>query len=128
MRREENRDGLGMASVAAAGRDPVRFGGEGEAKGWRPAFPERPDNEVAPLAAESGGEFVALVKLEPGSDECLFELRNGLRPPTVIVQGPHNVPTPQGATRLLAERAARLAEASPPDDRPLYEPAAAEAG
>ena len=96
MRREENRDGLGMASVAAAGRDPVRFGGEGEAKGWRPAFPERPDNEVAPLAAESGGEFVALVKLEPGSDECLFELRNGLRPPTVIVQGPHNVPTPQG--------------------------------
>jgi hypothetical protein len=99
-----------------------------EAKGWRPAFPERPDNEVAPLAAESGGAFVALVKLEPGTGECLFELRDGLRPPTVILQGPHNVPTPQGATRLLAERAARLAEASPPDDRPLYEPATAEAG
>ncbi len=40
-----------------------------EAKGWRPAFPERPDNEVAPLAAESGGTFVALVKLEPGTGE-----------------------------------------------------------
>ena len=99
-----------------------------EAKGWRPAFPERPDNEVAPLAAESGGTFVALVKLEPGTGECLFELRDGLRPPTVILQGPHNVPTPQGATRLLAERAARLAEASPPDARRLCGPAAAEAG
>jgi hypothetical protein len=112
-----------MASVAATGRDPVR-----PPKGWRPAFPERPHNEVAPLAAESGGAFVALVKMEPGTGECLFELRDGLRPPTVILQGPHNVPTPQEATRLLAERAARLAEASPPDDRPLYGPAAAEAG
>ena len=83
---------------------------------------------MAPLAAEPRGAFVALVKLEPGTGECLFELRDGLRPPTVILQGPHNVPTPQGATRLLAERAARLAEASPPDDRPLYGPAAAEAG
>ena len=59
-----------------------------EAKGWHPAFPERPDNEVAPLAAESGGAFVALVKLEPGAGECLFELRDGLRPPTVILQAP----------------------------------------
>ncbi|HKH77485.1 MAG TPA: hypothetical protein VKA51_11050 [Rubrobacteraceae bacterium] len=99
-----------------------------EAKGWRPAFPERPDNEVAPLAAESGGAFVALVKMEPGTGECLFELRDGLRSATVILQGPHNLPTPQGAARLLAERSARLAEASPPHDRPPYEPAAAEAG
>jgi hypothetical protein len=99
-----------------------------EAKGWRPAFPERPDNEVAPLAAESGGAFVALVKMEPGTGECLFELRDGLRPQTVILHGPHNLPTPQGAARLLAERSARLAEASPPDDRPPYEPAAAQAG
>lgn len=99
-----------------------------EAKGWRPAFPDRPDNEVAPLAAESREAFVALVKLEPGTGECLFELRDELRPPTVILQGPHSLPTPQEATLLLAERAARLAEASPPDDRPLCEPAAAEAG
>jgi len=99
-----------------------------EAKGWRPAFPERPDNEVALLAAECGGAFVALVKLEPGTGECLFELRDGPRSPAVILRGLHNVPTPQGAARLLAERAARLAEASPHDDRPLYEPAAAEAG
>lgn len=98
-----------------------------EAKGWGPAFPERPDNEVTPLAAESGGTFVALVKMEPGTDECLFELRDGMRPPTVILQGPHNVPTPQGAARLLAERAAGLARASPPHDRPLYEPAVVEA-
>ncbi len=99
-----------------------------EAKGWRRAFPERPDNEVAPLAAESGGAFVALVKLEPGTGECLFELRDELGPPTVILQGPHSLPTPREANRLLAERAARLAEASPPDVRPLCEPAAAEAG
>ncbi len=99
-----------------------------EAKGWRPAFPNRPDNEVAPLAAESGGTFVARVKLEPGTGECLFELRDGLGPPTVILQGPHDLPTPREANRLLAERAARLAEASPPDARPLCGPAAAEAG
>ena len=100
-----------------------------EAKGWRPAFPERPDNELAPLAAESGSALVTLVKMEPGTGECLFELRDGLRPPTLILQGSHSVPTPQeGATRLLAERAARLAEASPPDDRPLHEPATVEAG
>jgi hypothetical protein len=66
--------------------------------------------------------------MEPGTGECLFELRDGLRPQTVILHGPHNLPTPQGAARLLAERSARLAEASPPDDRPPYEPAAAQAG
>lgn len=98
-----------------------------EAKGWKPTFPDRPDNEVAPLAAESGGAFVALVKMEPGTGECLFELRDGTRPPAVILNGPQNVPTPQGAARLLAEHAARLARASSHHDRPLYEPTAAEA-
>ena len=97
-----------MASVAAAGRDPVH-----PPKGWRPAFPERPDNEVTPLVAESGGTFLALVRLEPGSGERQFELRDGLRPPTAILQGPHNVPTPQGATRLLVERAAGLESLRP---------------
>jgi hypothetical protein len=48
-----------------------------EAKGWRPAFPEHPDNKVA---AEARGAFVALVKLEPGTGKHLFELRDGLRP------------------------------------------------
>ena len=82
-----------------------------EAKGWRPAFPERPDNEVAPRAAESGDACVALVKLEPDTGECLLEWRDGPRSPTVILQAPHNLPTPEEATRLLAQRAARLAEA-----------------
>jgi len=82
---------------------------------------------VAPLAAESGSAFVALVKMEPGTGECLFELRDGTRPPAVILDGPHNLPTPRGAARLLAEHAATLAQASPHHDRPLYEPTAAEA-
>ena len=108
-RREENRDGLGMASVAAAGRDPVR-----PPKGWRPAFPECPDNEVAPLAAESGGAFVALVKLEPGSGECLFELRDELRPPTVILQGPTTCRHPRGPPACSPN--------APPGSQRLYPP------
>ncbi len=96
-------------------------------KGWEPGFPERADNEVVPLAAASEDSFVALLRMDFRTGECWFELRDKLRPLAVILRGTQNVPTPQGAARLLAERAAALKEASSPHDRPLYEPVAAEA-
>ena len=96
-------------------------------KGWEPAFTNRADNEVVPLAAELESAFVAFIGVEPGTGECLFELRDRRRPSTVILRGIHNVPTPREAARVLAERVTALTEASAPCERPLYEPVAAEA-
>lgn len=91
-------------------------------KGWR--LPERACNEVAPLAAESGGLFVVFLGLDDAAGECWFELRNGTEPPAVLLRGLDNVPAPEVAAELIAERAAALKRASTPEDRPLYEPAA----
>ncbi len=96
-------------------------------KGWEPCLPERPDNEVAPLAAESGGAFVAFLGMEPGTGQCFFELRDRFRPLVVVLRGTHNVPTPRGAARLLAERAT-FGEGASAHDHPPHEPAAAEVG
>ena len=96
--------------------------------GWEPCLPERLDNEVAPLAAESGDAFVAFLWRHPVTGECLFELRDRLRPSAgVIVRGTHNVPTPRAAAWLLAERGGALGEGASPYDRPPHKPAAAEA-
>ena len=96
-------------------------------RGWEPAFPDRAADEVVPLAAEFENAFVAFIGVQTGTGECLFELRDRRRPSTVILQGIHNVPTPQEAARLLAERFTARIEASAPRERQLYEPVAAEA-
>ena len=77
-------------------------------KGWEPAFPDRADNAVAPFAARSENEFVTFLGVEPGTGECLFELRDRRRPSTVTLRGAHNVPTPREAARLLTERVTAL--------------------
>ena len=77
-------------------------------KGWEPAFPDRADNAVAPFAAQSENEFVTFLGVEPGTGECLFELRDRRRPLTVTLRGAHNVPTPREAARLLTERVTAL--------------------
>ncbi len=93
-------------------------------KGWR--LPRSADDEaVPPLAAEAGGLYVTFLGLDTETGECWFELRAGGGPPAVILRGADNVPAPEAAADLLAERAAALGRASGPHDGPLYEPDAA---
>ena len=96
-------------------------------RGWEPAFPDRAADEVVPLAAEFENAFVAFIGVQTGTGECLFELRDRRRPLKVILQGTHNVPTPREAARLLTGRVTTLIEPPAPLERPLHEPAAAEA-
>lgn len=99
-----------------------------EEKGWEPWLPERIDNEVVPLLAESGEHRIAFFARDPRSGECVFELRDKRRPVAVFVRGIGNVPTPEVASSLLDERGAALSRSASPDDRALYELPAATAG
>lgn len=92
-----------------------------EEKGWEPWRPERLDNEVVPLLAESGEYRIAFFARDPGSGQCVFELRDKRRPVAVFVRGTENIPTPEGASGLLDDRGATMRHSSSPDDRTLYE-------
>ena len=92
-----------------------------EEKGWEPWLPERLDNEVVPLSAESGEHRIAFFARDSRSGECMFELRDRRRPVAVFVRGTDNIPTPEGATNLLDDRVAAMSRSSSPDDRALYE-------
>ena len=92
-----------------------------EEKGWEPWLPERRDNEVVPLLAESEEHRIAFFARVPESGECIFELRDKRRPIAVFVRGTDNIPTPEGASDLLGDRGDVMSRSSSPDDRVLYE-------
>lgn len=92
-----------------------------EDKGWDPWLPERLDNEVVPLLAESNEHRIAFFARDSESGECMFELRDRRRPVAVFVRGTDNIPTPERASSLLDERGAAMSRSSSPDDRVLYE-------
>ena len=92
-----------------------------EEKGWEPWLPERRDNEVVPLLAESGEHRIAFFARDSRSGECMFELRDKRRPVAVFVRGTDNIPTPEGASGLLDDRGDVMSRSSSPDDRVLYE-------
>ncbi|QIN77358.1 hypothetical protein GBA65_01215 [Rubrobacter marinus] len=92
-----------------------------EEKGWEPWLPERLDNEVVPLLAESDGYRIAFFARDGRTGECVFELRDKRRPVAVFVRGTENIPTPEGATDLLENRGAAMSRSSSPADRALYE-------
>ena len=92
-----------------------------EERGWEPWNPERLDNEVVPLLAESGEHRIAFYARDPKSGECIFELRDKRRPVAMFIRGTHNIPTPAGASDLLDDRGAAMSRSSSPDDRVLYE-------
>lgn len=99
-----------------------------EEKGWEPWMPERRDNEVVPLLAESDEHRIAFFARDPKTGECMFELRDKQRPIAVFVRGTENIPTPEEARSLLKDRGATLSRSSSPDDRVLYELPATMAG
>lgn len=92
-----------------------------EERGWDPWLPERLDNEVVPLLAESGDHRIAFFARDPGSGECMFELRDKRRPVAVFIRGTESIPTPEDASALLDDRGATLSRSSSPDDRVLYD-------
>ena len=92
-----------------------------EEEGWEPWLPERRDNEVVPLLAESEEHRIAFFARVPESGECIFELRDKRRPIAVLVRGTDNIPTPEGASDLLGDRGDVMSRSSSPDDRVLYE-------
>ena len=91
-----------------------------EEKGWGPSFAGRNDNGVMPLLAESGDHCIAFFKRDPGTSECWFELRDKVRRRMVFVHGTQNIPTPEQATRLLADHGGPLYEVADPDGRSMY--------
>ena len=92
-----------------------------EEKGWNLWAPERFDNEVVPVLAESGEYRIAFFGRDPRSGECTFELGDKRRPVAVLIRGTENVPTPEEASNLLDDRGAAMSRSSSPEDRALYE-------
>ena len=77
-----------------------------EERGWESWLPERLDNEVVPLLAESDEHRIAFFARDPESGECVFELWDKRRPVAVFVRGTGNVPTPKEASALLKKTGA----------------------
>ena len=74
-----------------------------EEKGWNYRLDGRDDNEVVPLLAEAGDYCVVFFERDPGTGECWFELRDRTSHRMVILQGTHNIPTPERAADLLGD-------------------------
>lgn len=90
-----------------------------EEKGWE-SEGGRMDNGVMPLLAEFGDYCIAFFKRDPCTSECWFELRDKVRGRMVFVQGVQNIPTPQLATKLLADYGRPSYEITPLADRPIH--------
>ncbi len=84
-----------------------------EEKGWEFRCPERNDNEVMPLLAESDETYIAFFRRDAGTGECYFEVREKASRRVTFVRGVQNIPTPARAARLLADHGVPPEEVSP---------------
>ena len=73
-----------------------------EEKGWKSGFVRCEDSGARPLLVKSNDHCIAFFKRYSYTGECWFELRD--RAQVVFAQGERNIPIPQQATKLLANR------------------------